>query len=56
MGVTANSSVVVALRVFIVVSFVDISNDEDKDECSVELMRFSFVIEIEVNNDSVDSE
>jgi hypothetical protein len=35
---------------------VDISDDEDKDEYLVELMRFSFVIEIEVNNDSVDSE
>jgi hypothetical protein len=35
---------------------VDVSNDEDKDEYSVDLIRFSFVIETELNDDSVDSE
>jgi hypothetical protein len=35
---------------------VNISDDEDKDGYFVELMRFSFVMEIELNNDSVDSE
>jgi hypothetical protein len=35
---------------------VDINDDEDKDEYLVELIRFSFVIEIKLNNDSVNSE
>jgi hypothetical protein len=35
---------------------VDISDDEEKDGYLVELMRFSFVIDIELNKDSVDSE
>ena len=51
-----NSSVVVGFRVFIVVPSVDISKDEDKDDNSVELIRFSFVVDIELDNDSVDSE
>ncbi len=35
---------------------VGISDDDDEDEYSAELIRFSFVIETELNNDSVDSE
>jgi hypothetical protein len=35
---------------------VDISNDEDRNEYSVELIRFSLGIEIELSNNSVDSE
>jgi hypothetical protein len=41
---------------FVVIVEVDINDDEDKDEYLVELIRFSFVIEIELNNDSVNSE
>jgi hypothetical protein len=49
---STNSSVVVGLRIFIVVPFVDISKDEDRDEYSVELIRFSVVVDIEFNKDS----
>ncbi len=35
---------------------VDTSEDENRDEYSVELMRFSFVVDIELDTDSVDSE
>jgi hypothetical protein len=35
---------------------VGISDDDDEDEYSAELIRFSFFIETELNNDSVDSE
>jgi hypothetical protein len=41
---------------FVVIVEVDINDDEDKDEYLVELIRFSFVIEIKLNNDSVNSE
>ncbi len=53
---STNSSVVVGLRVFIVVPSVDMSKDEDRDECSVELIRFSFVVDIELDKYSIDSE
>jgi hypothetical protein len=48
--------VVVGPRVFIVVPSVEIKKDEDKDECFVEVMKFSFVVDIELDNDSPDSE
>jgi hypothetical protein len=51
-----SSSVVVGPRVFIVVPSVDISKDEDRDEYPVELIRFSFLVDIELDNDSLDSE
>ncbi len=47
-----NGSVVVGPTVFIVVPSLDVS----KDEYSVALKRFPFVVEIEFNKDSVDSE
>jgi hypothetical protein len=53
---STNSSVVVGPRVFIVVPSVDISKDEDRDEYPVELIRFSFLVDIELDNDSLDSE
>ncbi len=51
-----SSSVVVEPTVFNVVPSVDMSNDEDKDMYSVEPIRFSFVVDIELATDSVDSE
>ncbi len=51
-----SSSVVVGPIVFNVVPSVDMSNDEDKDMYSVEPIRFSFVVDIELDTDSVDSE
>jgi hypothetical protein len=51
-----SSSVVVGPTVFNVVPSVDMSNDEDKDMYSVEPIRFSFVVDIELDTDSVDSE
>jgi hypothetical protein len=51
-----SSSVVVGPTVSIVVPSVDISEDEDKEEYSFELIRFSFVVDIELEKDSVDSE
>ncbi len=53
---STNSSVVVGPTVFIVVASVDSSKDEDRDEYSVELIRFSFVVDIELDTYSVDSE
>jgi hypothetical protein len=53
---STNSSVVVGPTVFIVGASVDISEDEDRDEYSVELIRFSLVADIELDTDSVDSE
>jgi hypothetical protein len=53
---STNSSVVVGLTVFIVVPPVGISKDEDSDEDWVELIRFSFVVDIELDKDSLDSE
>ena len=47
-----NGSVVVGFKVFIVVPSVDMNNGEDEDEYSVELITFSFVVEIELSNDS----
>jgi len=41
---------------FVVIVEVDINDDKGKDEYFVELIRSSFVIEIELNNDSVNSE
>jgi hypothetical protein len=41
--------------VFIVFPSVDISIDEDEDEYSVELRPFSFVVETELNKDSLGS-
>jgi hypothetical protein len=35
---------------------VDMSKDEDEDEYSVELIRFSFVVDKELDMDSADSE
>jgi hypothetical protein len=49
---SAKNSVLVRLIVFIIVSSVGISIDEDKDEYSVELRTFSFIVEIEFNKDS----
>jgi hypothetical protein len=51
-----DSSVVVPVTVVIVVPSVDMSKDEDRDEYSVELIRFSFVVDRELDNDSLDSE
>jgi hypothetical protein len=51
-----NSSVVIGPSVVIVFPSVDMSKDEDKDVYSVELIRFSLVVDIEFNTDSVDSE
>jgi hypothetical protein len=51
-----NSSVVVGPRVFIVLPSVDMSKDEDRDEYSVELIRFAFPVNIELDNDSLNSE
>jgi hypothetical protein len=53
---STNGSVVLGPTVFIVVPSVDMSNDEDKDVYSVELIRFSFVVDIEFDTYSVDSE
>ncbi len=53
---STNSSVVVGRTVFIVGASVDISKDEDREEYSVELIRFSLVADIELDRDSVDSE
>jgi hypothetical protein len=53
---STNSSVVVGIALFIVIPSVDTSEDENTDEYSVELMRFSFVVDIELDADSVDSE
>ncbi len=53
---STNGSVVLGPTVFIVVPSVDMSNDEDKDVYSVELIRFSFVVDIELDTYSVDSE
>jgi hypothetical protein len=53
---STKSSVLVRLMVFIVFPSVDISIDEDKDEYSVELRTFSFVVEIELIKDSLGSE
>jgi hypothetical protein len=53
---STNSSVVVGIGLFIVVPSVDTSKDENRDEYSVELMRFSFVVDIELDTDSVDSQ
>jgi hypothetical protein len=39
-----------------VVPSVDISKDEERDEYPVELIRYSFVVDIELDNDSLDSE
>ncbi len=50
------SSVVVGLRVFIVVPLVDIGKDEDREEYSVELIRFSIAVEMELDKSSVYSE
>jgi hypothetical protein len=50
------SSVVVGPRVFIVVPSVEIRRDEDKDEYSVEVIKFSLLVDIELDNDSLDSE
>jgi hypothetical protein len=50
------SSVVLGARVFIVFPSVEIRKDEDRDEYPVELIRFSFVVDIELDNDSRDSE
>jgi hypothetical protein len=47
------SSVVVGLRVFIVVPLVDIGKDEDSDEYSVELIRFSVAVVMELDMSSV---
>ena len=52
----SNSSVVVEIKVFIVVPSVDITIGEDEDEYSVELIRSSFAVDIELNMDSVDAE
>jgi hypothetical protein len=53
---STNSSVVVGIKLFIVVPSVDTSKDGNRDEYSVELIRFSFVVDIELDTDSVDSE
>jgi hypothetical protein len=53
---STNTSVVVGLSIFIVVPSVDTSKDEDGDEYPVELIGFSFVVDIEVDNDSPDFE
>jgi hypothetical protein len=53
---STSSSVVVGIGLFIAVPSVDTSKVEIRDEYSVELMRFSFVVDIELDNDSVDSE
>jgi hypothetical protein len=50
------TSVVVGLRVFIVVPLVDIGKDEDREEYSVELIRFSIAVEMELDKSSVYSE
>jgi hypothetical protein len=42
---STDSSVLVGVTVFIVVPSVDMSKDEDKDEYSFELIRFSFVVD-----------
>jgi hypothetical protein len=51
-----DSSVVVPVTVVIVVPSVDMSKDEDRDEYSVELIRFAFPVNIELDNDSLNSE
>ncbi len=51
-----DSSVLVPLTVVVVMPSVDMSKDEDRDEYSVELIRFSFVVDRELDNDSLDSE
>ncbi len=51
-----NGSVVIGPSVVIVFPSVDMSRDGDEDVYSVELMRFPFVVDIEFNTDSVDSE
>ncbi len=51
-----NSSVVLGPRVSIAAPSLDVSKDEGKDEYWVALRRFPFVLEIEVNKDSVDFE
>jgi hypothetical protein len=53
---STNNSVVVGPIVFIVVPSVDMSKDEDREEYPVELIEFSFVVDVEVDNDSMDSE
>ncbi len=53
---STNGSVVLGPTVFIVLPSVDMSDDEDKDVYSVELIRFSFVVDIELDTNSVDSE
>jgi hypothetical protein len=47
-----DSSVLAPLTVVIVVLSVDRWKVEDKDEYSVELIRFSFVVDRELNKDS----
>ncbi len=51
-----SSSVAVGPTVSIVVPSVDISEDEDKDAYPFEFIRFSFVVDIELEKDSLDSE
>ena len=54
--VSTNNCVVVGLKIFVVVSLVDVGCNEDNKGCSVELKTFWFIVEEVLVTYFVDSE